>query len=145
MTLISVQERYIYCLDRLLLFKWIHFCIKTRIYVTYSIGVLTYYHILPIDPSNRNAFLSGTAHEHKSHVVSPSDTTVSSKKSGLGGGGTNLPFHSPVSLASNARGDPNRSSSKFIQNSKLVSTDSKSLATKFEPSENIVLAINLEK
>ncbi len=98
-----------------------------------------------MDPSKRNAFLSGTAHEHKSHVVSPSDTTVSSKKSGLGGGGTNFPFHRPVSLASNASGDPNRSSSKFIQNSKFVSTESKSLATKFETSENIVLAINLER
>lgn len=97
-----------------------------------------------MDPSKRNAFLSGTAHEHRSHVVSPSDTTVSSRKSGLGGGGTNFPFHSPVSLASNARGDPNRSSSKFIQNSNVVSTDSKSLATEFETSENIVLAINLK-
>lgn len=40
------------------------------------------------------------AHEHKSHVVKPSGVADSSKKIGLGGGGTKFPENRPPSLPS---------------------------------------------
>lgn len=58
-------------------------------------------HLPLIVPSILKAFRSCNAHVHKSHVVMPSGLTVSSQKGGRGGGGTNRPFHKPLSLASN--------------------------------------------
>lgn len=46
------------------------------------------------------------AHEHMPHVVKPSAWAASSRKGGLGGGGTKFPLNKPLSVASNARGDP---------------------------------------
>lgn len=40
------------------------------------------------------------------HVVRPSDWAASSRKGGLGGGGTKLPLNRPLSVASNESGDP---------------------------------------
>ena len=48
---------------------------------------------------------------HRSQVVRPSAATLSSRKGGLGGGGTKRPFHRPFSLLSNASGDSKVSSS----------------------------------
>lgn len=62
---------------------------------------VVYAHSPLIFPSILKAFRSCNAQVHKSHVVKPSELTLSSQKGGLGGGGTNRPFHRPLSLASN--------------------------------------------
>lgn len=60
----------------------------------------------PIALSRTNPpFPACHAHEHKSHVVSPSGVADSSRNSGRGGGGTNVPPHRPPSLASNGSGE----------------------------------------
>lgn len=61
--------------------------------------------------SNVNAFEFCHAHVQRSHVVSPSEATPSSKKMGRGGGGTKFPDHNPSSLASKGK-DENASSSR---------------------------------
>ncbi|KNC31462.1 hypothetical protein FF38_06020 [Lucilia cuprina] len=66
--------------------------------------------------SGENSGLEGRAlrchaQVHRSQVVRPSAATLSSKNGGLGGGGTKCPFQRPFSLASNANGDSNVSSS----------------------------------
>lgn len=89
----------------------------------------------PIVPSNMNVLFVGIAHEHKSHVVSPSLSTGSSTRNGgRGGGGTKRPFHKPLSEASNANGEPNKSSSSSNiskDTSRKLLKSSAELATRF--------------
>lgn len=76
-----------------------------------------------IVPSKMNVLLVGIAHEHKSHVVSPSDKTGSSiKNGGLGGGGTKRPLNRPFSLASNGRGEL-KNSAASSKNSNVADDD----------------------
>lgn len=67
--------------------------------------IMNYLYSPLIEPSKLKAFRSCNAQVHKSHVVKPSELIVSSQNGGRGGGGTNLPFHKPLSLASNGNGE----------------------------------------
>lgn len=60
---------------------------------------------LPIVLFVANIWSLFVAQEHMPHVVRPSDWAASSRKGGLGGGGTKLPLNNPLSEASKASGE----------------------------------------